>query len=73
MGYGHQGVKLYLADNIVGNFIYCLEFEAANDKEAQDIAKEKGWVYLGEKEGEFPCDAEVEAAIEKAVYDPTIH
>ena len=57
-------MKVYLADNIVGNAVYCMEYEAQNDREAERPAKKHGWVYLGEKVGEIACDPVLEAMIE---------
>ncbi len=58
-------MNVYLADFHSHGRIIALEYEAADDNEAQLIADENGWEYLGQLFWVEPCDETVEAIIQK--------
>jgi len=71
-------MKTYLANSLMvegeeSDIYLCVEYLAESDEEAEAIAVECGWDYLGEKVGEVECDDEIVAMIEKQVRNETVH
>lgn len=64
--------NLYIEDGDRGT-CFALRYEAENDQEAERIAQENDWEYLGEFLWEEECPDDVLAIIEKAVLQPTEH
>ena len=66
-------MRVYLANMYIEDVCFALKYEVADDQEAELIADENDWEYLGEFMWEEDCPDEVEAMIELMVAEPTRH
>lgn len=74
---GISTIKDYLAnmyiDDAEGSVCFALRYQASSDEEAEQIAQDNDWEYLGEFLWDESCPDEVEAIIQLRVMDPTVH
>lgn len=66
-------MNTYLAASECDNIVFCHEFQARDRKEADKIARRMGWELLSHVPSEEECAADLQAMLEKAVLNPTIH
>ena len=66
-------MKTYLANWVVGDVWFAVEFEAASWDAAEEHCTSNDLELLGEKYDEQDCPAEVEAMIEKHMFGRTEH
>jgi hypothetical protein len=66
-------LKVYLANNHIDGIDFALRYEAADEHEAQLIAQENDWEYLGEFMWEEDCPDDVLAMLERRLLNPSLH
>ena len=66
-------MQTYLCNWIEGDMTYAVQFDAVDWHQAERIAKQKGWVLLGQYVEEHDCPADVEAMIERESTNAAIH
>ena len=66
-------LKTYLANWVVGDTWYAIEFQAESYKDAENHCNANDLDLLGEKYDEQECPPEVEAMIHKHMFEVTEH
>ena len=66
-------MKVYLADKIIGDCLYCIDYMAKNEQEAIEISRRNGWEYCGEKIDEQEVEPTIMAMLELRLREPTLH
>ena len=66
-------MKVYLANMHAYGRVFAIDYEAADQHEAELIAHENDWEYLGELMWREECPDEVEAMIQLMATEPKRH
>ena len=65
-------MRLFMANRYAGGVCYSVDYEAKDEIDAERMADEHDWEYLGEFLDE-PCPDDVVAMLEFAMFDPVLH